>query len=220
MTIGAAGAATGWPAWVLAVDAAWLVVDKPAGWPTQPGRAADLPDSLATRAAALFGDVRVAHRLDMATSGLLVLARGAPAHAALSRAFRDRQVDKRYEAVVDGLVADDDGLIDRPLAADWPNRPRQQVDWLRGKPSVTCFRVLARDARAGCTRLQLTPLTGRSHQLRVHLLSLGHPILGDRLYGDARVAAAAPRLCLHATGLVFPHPVDGRPCRFGSPAPF
>ena len=116
-----------------------------------------------------------------------------------------------------GLLARDCGRIDLPLGADWPNRPRQQVDMQHGKPARTDWRVLERDPAAGTTRLELEPLTGRSHQLRVHLLAIGHPIVGDALYAPAR---AAPRLMLHACALGLPHPQDGRVLNFSSPAPF
>lgn len=202
------------------LDDQLLVLDKPAGLLSQPGRGVHLHDSLATRARAAYGDALIVHRLDMATSGLMVLARGAPAHAALSRAFRERRVHKRYVAVVQGLVVADAGEIDAPLAADWPRRPLQKVDAQHGKPSRTLYQVLARDPQRGVTRLSLTPVTGRSHQLRVHLQALGHPILGDPLYGGEQAQAAAPRLLLHATDLAFQHPADGRDLAFHSDAPF
>jgi tRNA pseudouridine32 synthase/23S rRNA pseudouridine746 synthase len=205
---------------VVHVDGGVLVVNKPAGLLTQPGRGPHLADSLATRALAVFDDALIVHRLDMATSGLIVLARGREAHAALSRAFRDRRVQKHYVAVVDGVVAADAGEIDAPLAADWPRRPLQKVDAANGKPSRTLYRVIGRDAVRGTTRLALTPVTGRSHQLRVHLQALGHPILGDALYGGERVQGAAARLLLHATDLRFQHPGDGRELSFHSDEPF
>jgi tRNA pseudouridine32 synthase/23S rRNA pseudouridine746 synthase len=126
-------------------------------------------------------------------------------------------VAKRYEAVVHGLPADDAGQIDLPLAVDWPNRPRQRVDPLHGKPSLTRWHVLARDASAGTARLSLEPVTGRSHQLRVHLAAIGHPIVGDALYAPA---SAAPRLMLHACELRLPHPLEARTLAVSSPVPF
>lgn len=199
-------------------DGALIVVDKPAGLLAVPGRGEHLQDCVATRVQARFADAKVVHRLDQATSGLMSFGRGAAAQAALGRAFEARCVAKRYIAVVDGLVADDEGLIDLPLASDWPNRPRQQVDHERGKASQTRWRVLTRDAALRRTRLELEPLTGRSHQLRVHLTAIGHPILGDALYGAP--TGAAPRLMLHASELSLPHPADARPMNFSSPAPF
>ena len=195
----------------LYIDDHLLVLDKPAGLLAVPGRTE--PDCLATRAQALWPDVRVVHRLDQATSGLIAFARGAEAQRVLSASFAERRVDKRYVAVVDGVVADDQGEIDLPLAADWPNRPRQVVDPARGKPSLTHWQVLAREN--GRTRLALTPVTGRTHQLRVHLQAIGHPIVGDGLYGQT-----GPRLLLHAAHLTLPHPYDGRPVAVESHAPF
>lgn len=195
-----------------------LVFDKPAGLLAVPGRGPENQDCLSARAQAQYPDALIVHRLDMATSGLVLFARGPVMQRALSIAFASRQVHKRYIAVVHGRVEPDSGQIELPLAADWPNRPRQRVDIERGKPSTTRYAVVSRDADS--TRLALEPLTGRSHQLRVHLAAIGHPILGDTLYGDAGVQAAATRLLLHATGLTFTHPHDGREVSFGSPVPF
>jgi tRNA pseudouridine32 synthase/23S rRNA pseudouridine746 synthase len=199
---------------ILHVDDALVVADKPAGLPTVPGRPLELHDCLWHRVRALFGDALVVHRLDMATSGLVLFARGIEAQRALSRAFAQREVDKTYEAIVAGRVEDESGEIDLPLAADWPNRPRQIVDTARGKPSLTRWRVIAREADR--TRLALAPLTGRSHQLRVHLAAIGHPILGYALYAPESAARAASRLLLHAGALALKHPVDGRALRFES----
>jgi tRNA pseudouridine32 synthase / 23S rRNA pseudouridine746 synthase len=199
-------------------DAALLIVDKPAGLLAVPGRGEHLQDCVAARVQALYADAKVVHRLDQATSGLMSFGRGDAAQRALSRAFESRSVAKRYIAVVAGLVVDEQGWIDLPLAGDWPNRPRQQVDHEHGKASQTRWRVLSRDAALGRTRLELEPLTGRSHQLRVHLLAIGHPIVGDALYAPPSLAAA--RLMLHASELTIPHPVDGRAMNFSSAAPF
>ena len=199
-------------------DDALVVIDKPAGLLAVAGRGADKHDCAAVRVQRLFADALIVHRLDQATSGLLAFGRGAAAQRALSRAFAERRVHKRYDAVVTGLVADDEGRIDLPLAADWPNRPRQKVDPERGRPSSTRWRVIARDVRAGTTRLALEPLTGRSHQLRVHLAAIGHPIAGDALY--APQGLAAQRLLLHAAALTLPHPADGRVSSFEAPVPF
>lgn len=204
----------------LHVDAALIVVDKPSGLLSVPGRGPDKADCAATRVQARHADALVVHRLDMGTSGLLVFGRGLAAQQALGRAFEQRLTDKRYEAVVWGLVAEDQGRIDLPLSADWPNRPRQQVDPLHGKPSRTDWEVLSRDPAAGTTRLALRPLTGRSHQLRVHLQALGHPILGDELYAPPEARARAPRLLLHACRLGLPHPGNGEPFVIESPPPF
>lgn len=190
------------------------MLDKPAGLLTVPGRTE--PDCLSARAERLWPEARVVHRLDQATSGLVLMARGADMQRLLSAAFETRQVHKRYLAVVQGLLADDDGTIDLPLAADWPHRPRQQVDPVRGKPSLTHWQVLQRNAGARQSLLALTPVTGRTHQLRVHLLAIGHPIIGDTLYGQA----PAGRLMLHAAELALQHPATGLACRWTSAAPF
>lgn len=197
----------------LAVGVGWIVINKPAGLPSVPGRQPELQDCAITRLQVRHPEALTVHRLDMATSGLMVMARGAGAQRALSRAFAQRGVDKVYEALVAGWMADDEGLIDLPLAADWPARPRQKVCWTSGKPSQTAWQVLARTRLHGqdCTRVALRPLTGRSHQLRVHLLSLGHPILGDTLYGVAHPGQpnpTVPRLMLHARALSFDEPSE------------
>lgn len=204
-----------------------IVVDKPAGLPAVPGRAAGLQDSVASRVQARWADARVVHRLDMATSGLMLLARGAAAQRGLAAAFAQRAVDKRYVAVVAGRVvpAPDGGWaeIALPLAADWPARPRQKVDHDAGKPSLTRYRVLANldgGAAMPCTRVELQPLSGRTHQLRVHLAAIGHPIVGDTLYAPTDVQALDTRLLLHASALAFADPADGRALAFASPAPF
>jgi tRNA pseudouridine32 synthase/23S rRNA pseudouridine746 synthase len=137
----------------------------------------------------------------MATSGLLLFARGPAMQRALSTAFAQRAVSKRYVAVVNGLMATDAGTIALPLGADWPQRPRQKVDLAHGKPSQTNWRVLCRDFGQATTRLELEPVTGRTHQLRVHLAAIGHAIVGDALYASAAVRDAAPRLLLHASAL-------------------
>lgn len=199
-----------------------LVVDKPAGLLSVPGRSADEQDCLSARVIAWWPEARIVHRLDQPTSGLMLMARNAAAHRALSMAFEQRRVGKRYIAIVHGDVAGDSGTIDAPITVDWPNRPRQHVDRAHGRPSLTHWRVQERlPPRGGLgarTRLELEPVTGRAHQLRVHLLSIGHPIVGDRLYHlEDR---EAPRLLLHAAGIAFDHPRSGQPLRFESPPPF
>jgi len=203
---------------LLYIDDALLVVDKPAGLLAVPGRGLAGVDNLVTRVQQVHPEACTVHRLDMATSGLMLLARGPDMQRALSRSFEQRTVHKRYEAVVHGLVAEDAGCIDAPLAADWPRRPRQKVDRESGKPSLTRWQVLGRDAVGQRTRLRLEPVTGRTHQLRVHLLSLGHTIVGDGLYGTD--ATPASRLLLHACALRFRHPVHGSDCDFTSATPF
>ena len=201
-------------------DAACVVVVKPGGLLSVPGRGEHGQDCLAARVQAMFSDALVVHRLDMSTSGLMLFARGAAAQRALSIAFAAREVHKRYVAVADGLVEQDSGEIDLPLMADWPNRPKQKWDREHGKPSLTRYRVLVRDEAAHTTRLELEPVTGRAHQLRLHLLSLGHPILGDALYAPPEVQSRASRLLLHASALRFAHPMSGAPMAFESAAPF
>ncbi|MCG2593223.1 pseudouridine synthase [Ramlibacter sp. XY19] len=203
---------------LLYVDEHLLVLDKPAGLLAVPGRGEDKQDCLSLRAQHLWPDARVVHRLDMATSGLFVMARGLAMQRALSRAFEERAVEKRYEAVVHGVVAGTEGEIALPLMADWPNRPLQKVDAEHGRPSVTRWRVL--QTLADRTRLALEPVTGRTHQLRVHLQAIGHPILGDALYAPPDVQALAPRLLLHACALRLAHPATGEALAFESPAPF
>ena len=202
---------------VVFADATLVVADKPSGLLSGPGRGPDRADCLVSRIRQEFPDALAVHRLDMLTSGLIVLARGEDMHRRLSRLFRERQVDKRYVAVVAGLVEADAGEIDLPLIVDWPNRPRQMVDHTIGKPSLTRFRVLERLPASGTTRVELEPWTGRSHQLRVHMASLGHPILGDELYGDE---SSAPRLLLHAQSLGFVHPLSGEALAFRTEAEF
>jgi tRNA pseudouridine32 synthase / 23S rRNA pseudouridine746 synthase len=211
---------------IVHLDADLLVLDKPAGLLSVPGRGADKQDCAAARAQRLFPDALVVHRLDMATSGLLLLARGADMQRRLSRAFAEREVSKRYVAVVAGRPVpagpDEAGwqLVDLPLAADWPNRPRRIVDHAHGKPSRTRWREIAFDAADGTTRLELEPVTGRSHQLRVHLQALGHPVLGDQFYAPPPVRDRVARLLLHATELKLAHPATGCLMHWTSPPPF
>ena len=205
---------------VVHVDAACIVVVKPGGLLAVPGRGEHLQDCVITRLQARYADALVVHRLDMSTSGLMVFARGLPMQRRLSLAFEQRTVQKRYMAVVHGHVAKACGEIDLPLGADWPNRPKQQVDVVAGKPSLTRYCVTGFDAAHNTTRVLLEPVTGRTHQLRVHLLAIGYPILGDALYAPADVQAMAGRLLLHAQHLGFDHPVSGEPLNFESPAPF
>ncbi len=205
---------------VIYQDRSLLVLDKPCGLLSVPGRGPRKQDSLLRRAQQRFADAQCVHRLDMETSGLMVLARGKTAQRALNRLFAQRQVKKQYIALVCGRLTTQEGEIHLPLICDWPNRPRQKVDQARGKPSSTRYQVLHHDPRRDTTRLALQPVTGRSHQLRVHLQSLGHSILGDRLYAPGGAGALAPRLLLHASALTFRHPENGRLSHFHSHAPF
>jgi tRNA pseudouridine32 synthase / 23S rRNA pseudouridine746 synthase len=203
-----------------------LVFDKPAGLLAVPGRGPENQDCLSARAQAAYPDALIVHRLDMATSGLIVMARGIEAQRRLSMGFEKRRVHKRYVAIVAGALPNpqpDNGWnsIDLPLILDWLARPRSKVDHDIGKPSLTRWR-LAPEASPipGTTRLALEPVTGRSHQLRVHLQAIGHPIVGDPLYASEAQEAMAPRLLLHAQAIEIPHPVTDEPLRFEAPCPF
>jgi tRNA pseudouridine32 synthase/23S rRNA pseudouridine746 synthase len=198
------------------IDASIIVVEKPAGLPAVPGRTEALQDCLWRRLQVRWPDALVVHRLDMATSGLMVFARGLPSQRALGNAFAERRVRKRYVAVVSGRL-EGRGEIDLPLGADWPNRPMKKVDPERGKPSLTRWRGLAQEGATSL--LELEPITGRSHQLRVHLLAIGHPIIGDELYAP-QIASPRGRLLLHAAGLAFEHPHTGQTLAFQSTPPF
>ena len=201
-------------------DDTLLVVDKPPGMLSVPGRGDGVTDNLVTRVSAVFADALVVHRLDQATSGLMLFARGLPMQRALSLLFEKRRVQKRYEAVVAGVPDGTEGEIDMPLRLDWPQRPRQVTDVFAGKPALTRWRALGPVPRddGAATRMALFPLTGRSHQLRVHMAFIGHPILGDDLY--APPVPRSPRLLLHAAELALVHPLHSRECRFASATPF
>lgn len=252
------------------LDAALLVLNKPAGLLAVPGRGADKQDCLSARAQVHYPDALIVHRLDMATSGLMLMARGAAMQSALSRAFAAREIHKRYIAVVAdnprailcrsafrptnhvdnppcealgestcqpegrpavvtsrrdaqhaSTTAAGWNLIDLPIRLDWPNRPRSMVDAAHGKPSLTRWRARPEAGDASdATRLELEPVSGRSHQLRVHLAAIGHPILGDALYAPPAIQARAERLLLHATTLALRHPLSGVALRLHCAAPF
>ena len=208
---------------VVYADEALLVLDKPAGLLSVPGRGEDKQDCLSARVQARYADALIVHRLDMATSGLMILARGTAVQRSLNDIFANRQVTKRYIAVVDGHLdqpLDSWGVIDLPILVDWPNRPLRKIDREQGKPSMTRWRWLSYNRENNTTRIELEPITGRSHQLRVHLLAVGHPILGDALYGDIRVQASSSRLLLHAQSLELTHPITSEPLHFFSAAAF
>lgn len=198
------------------IDEALLVAEKPAGLLSVPGRLPENQDCVVSRLQQHYPDALTVHRLDQVTSGLMLYARGKAMQAALSGQFEKRQVSKRYEALVQGVLQEDAGEIDLPLICDWPNRPRQMVSFEHGKPALTRWRLLARDEVAQRSRVELEPVTGRSHQLRLHLASIGHPIVGDVMYG----AEPAARVCLHACRLAFTHPVTGERVAFVSESPF
>jgi len=173
-----------------------VVLNKPSGLLSVPGRAIEHKDCLETRVQLRFPTATTVHRLDMDTSGIMVMALNKEAHRHLSMQFEKKTLKKSYISLVSGVVVENTGVIDLPLRCDWPNRPLQMVDPELGKKALTQWRVLARYEDS--SRLELTPITGRSHQLRVHCLSMGHAILGDRFYGEPDIIAKSKRLCLHA----------------------
>lgn len=195
-----------------------LVLNKPSGLLSVPGKSEDMKDCLEARAQSEITGARIVHRLDMETSGVIVMARHMDALRHLGRQFEQRQTGKTYEARVFGHIEADEGEIDLPLICDWPNRPKQMVCFDNGKRAVTNYKVLEREEHA--TRVALYPVTGRSHQLRVHMLSLGHPILGDNLYATGAAFDAAPRLQLHAKTLTLAHPETAEMLTFEAPVPF
>lgn len=198
-------------------DADILVLDKPGGLLSVPGRHPALSDSLATRVQKQFPKALMINRLDKDTSGLVLMSLNRRAHAAIAAQFEARTTQKRYIAEVWGKVEKDEGFIDLPLAIDPDNKPRHRVDHENGKPAQTRWEVLERSENT--TRLQLFPLTGRTHQLRVHMKAIGHVILGDEFYAEGPALAAADRLMLHAQDVGFKHP-DGNDVRFSAPCPF
>ncbi len=205
----------------LHADEHLLVFHKPAGLLSVPGKGPQHQDCLSARAQAQWPDALVVHRLDMATSGVIAMARGLPAQRSLSAAFEQRHTHKSYVALVHGQLGQpgDSGEIDWPLIIDWLNRPRSKICFATGKPSLTRWRVSHTPSPLpGTTRLELDPVTGRSHQLRVHLMALGHPIVGDPLYGPQPPTAS--RLMLHAERLALAHPTHHQPMAFVAPSPF
>lgn len=202
---------------ILHRDEGFLVLDKPSGLLSVPGRHPALADSLATRVQKQFPQAQMINRLDKDTSGLVLMSLNRKAHAAIASQFEGRTTQKSYVAVVWGHIEEDEGLIDLPLAIDPDNKPRHRVDRDHGKPAQTRWQVLDRDERT--TRLRLCPLTGRTHQLRVHMKAQGHVILGDEFYAEGEALTAADRLLLHAEELAFRHP-DGSALTFTAPCPF
>lgn len=208
---------------VLYEDDALLVLNKQSGLLSVPGKNPEHADCLETRAQQTYADALLVHRLDMETSGVFLMARSKEAQRHLGFQFEKRRVEKRYIARVAGHLTEDAGTIDLPLICDWPNRPRQMVDHEHGKQAVTHWRMLKHEqhpSKTPSTLVELKPETGRSHQLRVHMLAIGHPILGDSLYGDEIFRQAANRLQLHAEKLAFWHPVTKEPVEFMAPHPF
>lgn len=213
-------------------DDTLIVLDKPSGLLSVPGKGCDKQDCLSARVRSQFSDALVVHRLDMATSGLMVMARGIAAQRLLGDAFASRQVQKRYCAVVSGTALPPQtpwSEIDLPIALDWPRRPLRHIDPVNGKPSQTEWQMDREPTPVdGCdfdrstpfSRVLLRPITGRSHQLRVHMAAIGHPILGDTLYAPIEVQQRAGRLLLHASNLVLTHPETGQTMQFESLTPF
>ncbi len=202
---------------ILHHDHELLLVNKPSGLLSVPGKGAHLADCLVSRVQAVFPDALLVHRLDRDTSGVMVFAMTAHAQRHLGLQFEKRTMKKTYVARVFGHVADKEGRVDLPLIVDWPNRPKQHVDHENGKQAVTDWRVMRYEDNT--TRLRLFPQTGRSHQLRVHMLEIGHPILGDPFYATGP-ARDAPRLMLHAESLRLRHPDGGKGLTFKAKCPF
>lgn len=199
-----------------------VVISKPSGLLSVPGRLKENFDSVASRLQALFCEVHIVHRLDMDTSGLMVVALNKQAHRDLSIQFQDRKTEKKYQAVVLGNLLEEEGEINLPIMTDWPNRPLQKVDFEQGKPSQTLYKVLEHFQQCGkvVNRVDLTPITGRSHQLRIHLSEIGHPIVGCSFYGNEQSTTLATRLLLHARQLGFTHPISLEYLLFDSVVPF
>lgn len=213
------------PVEILYQDEHLVVIDKPYGMLSVPGTDARISDAATLRVAQMLAaqepeKVEAVHRLDMATSGILVIALSSLADANLKLQFQQRQTAKAYYAVVRGQVTRQHQLIEAPLSCDWPLRPRQQVDWVNGRYALTECWVLSYDQALDQTLVKLIPHTGRSHQLRVHLQFIGHPIVGDKFYDDQFRARPHHCLCLHAGFLSFRHPVDGRVLSFEREADF
>jgi len=200
-----------------------VVLNKSSGLLSVPGRLPEHQDCLQNRVQRVLPTATIVHRLDMATSGIIIMALNKPAHVFISRQFEQRKTKKSYIARVFGHVKEHEGSVDLPLICDWPNRPKQKVDHENGKQSLTHYKVLSySEPNSGndSTLVELTPVTGRSHQLRVHMLALGHPILGDRLYAHAQALTVSPRLQLHAKVLSLAHPVSDELLTFTAPCPF
>ena len=195
------------------------VVNKPSGLLSVPGNQPQYYDSAMSRVKEKYGFCEPAHRLDMATSGILLFALSKAADRELKRQFREREPKKYYQALVWGHMEQEHGVVELPLICDWENRPRQKICFERGKRAVTFYDVLQRYPN-NTTRVKLTPITGRSHQLRLHMLALGHPILGDKFYAHPQAKALSPRLCLHAESLQIQHPISGETMEFTAPVGF
>jgi tRNA pseudouridine32 synthase/23S rRNA pseudouridine746 synthase len=205
------------PLEILFQDDQIIVANKPSGLLSVPGKLEGRADCLVSRLQAAHWDTLLVHRLDCDTSGVMIFARTKQAQGFLGQEFEKRRAKKTYVARVWGHLTPDAGHVDLPLCADWPNRPRQMVDHVNGRPAQTDWKIIDRDAET--TRVRLFPLTGRSHQLRVHMLAMGCPILGDPIYATGK-AREFPRLMLHAESLTLHHPATQQLVTFTAPCPF
>ena len=203
---------------ILYIDEDVLVLNKPSGLLTVPGKELKHHDSLELRVKIEYPNSFLVHRLDMDTSGVIIFALSKSTQRSLNLQFEKRIVKKLYEARVFGNITEDNGFIDLPLIVDWPNRPLQKIDAKEGKSALTHWQVLNREGDV--TRVALMPETGRTHQLRVHMMSLGHTILGDRFYGNVAEINLANELQLHAKDLMIHHPKNGKKIIFKAPLPF
>ena len=196
-----------------------VVIEKPAGLLSVPGRLPEHQDSAYLRVLAQFPQAKITHRLDMATSGILMFAKHRDAEVAVSKMFQARTVEKHYIALVQGQL-DAEGCVEVPLITDWENRPRQIVHFELGKPAKTLYQALSYDTETDITRVLLTPITGRSHQLRVHMQYIGHPITGDKLYHPEPTRSPLKRMALHASFLAFQQPLSGQSVAIHGRVPF
>jgi len=204
--------------WIIYSDEHLIVANKPSGLLSVPGRGPDKQECLLSHLLVDYPDAKIVHRLDMDTSGLMVVARSAEVHRHLSRQFQERQTEKTYQAICAGRLPIKTGHISLPMRCDWERRPLQMIDFKQGKGAKTLWRVLEQSSSKFL--IELTPITGRSHQLRLHMKSLGHPILGDNLYADQQSLDDSHRLLLHATSLSFTHPVLDKVLSFSCPPQF
>lgn len=200
-------------------DENYVAIDKPSGLLSNPGRAPQTHDCALTRLQKEFSEIHLVHRLDCDTSGVLVFAKNKKAEGLLKKALQERRVKKIYHALIWGIPAANSGTIDAPLAAHPTDRPFQQID-ANGKQAITDYCVLDTNSNKHYARVKLAPTTGRTHQLRVHMNYLGHPILGDTFYGHTQAKQAMQRLCLHAKTLSFEHPISGQTITIDAPVPF
>ena len=207
------------PLKILYEDTDLVVIEKPAGLLSVPGRLPEHHDSAYFRVLDKFPNAKITHRLDMATSGILMFAKHRDAEVAVSKMFQARTVQKNYIALVQGQLLGE-GSVDVPLITDWENRPRQMVHFELGKPAKTLYQALSYDTEQAITRVLLTPITGRSHQLRVHMMHIGHPITGDKIYHPEPSRSPLKRMALHASYLAFTQPLSGEQVEIQGNVPF